>query len=246
MVNFIETRCILMTISQEKMVDYYRSLNPNKNIEDLFKEGVRIGFYGSSFDPITHAHLWVAATVAHRKKLDFVVLLPSIGEARRDKVLQTQDKHREEMVKLAIVNKKKLILDTYEMNVRPERQYTYYTMEHFKKVFPKAELFFIMGADLLVDIKDGKWTMDEELIKHNQFIVMGRKGINMTETIAESPLLRNYDDGRFHLMDKGIVMEISSTYIREEIASGGEADSLLPDACYEYIKEHGLYKEIKR
>ncbi|GAA3325222.1 hypothetical protein GCM10020331_056220 [Ectobacillus funiculus] len=91
-----------------------------------------------------------------------------------------------------------------------------------------------------------KWTMDEELIKHNQFIVMGRKGINMTETIAESPLLRNYDDGRFHLMDKGIVMEISSTYIREEIASGGEADSLLPDACYEYIKEHGLYKEIKR
>ncbi|GAA3325220.1 hypothetical protein GCM10020331_056210 [Ectobacillus funiculus] len=61
------------------------------------------------------------------------------------------------MVKLAIVNKKKLILDTYEMNVRPERQYTYYTMEHFKKrCFLKLSCFFIMGADLLVDIKDGK------------------------------------------------------------------------------------------
>ncbi|MCG3056351.1 hypothetical protein KZ287_29730, partial [Escherichia coli] len=92
------------------------------------------------------------------------------------------------------------------------------------------------GADLLVDIADGKWKMSEELVSENQFIVMARNGIDMLQAISRSPLLRNYDDGRFQLLDKGLAMEISSTYIREEFARGGEPRYLLPDACYDYIK----------
>lgn len=235
-----------MSISKEKLMEYFQDLNPGKNVTKLFEEGVRIGFYGSSFDPITNVHLWTASTVAHRKKLDFIIFLPSIGRARRDKTLQTQDIHREQMVKLAIAKNEKFILDTYEMNVRPEKQFTYFTMEHFKEVFPNAELFFIMGADLLVDIADGKWTMDKDLIANNQFIIMARNGIDMLQTISRSPMLRNHDDGRFQLLDKGLAMEISSTYIREEFARGGEPQYLLPDSCYDYIKEKGLYKEIIR
>lgn len=235
-----------MAISKEKLMEYFQELNPGKNVADLFKEGVRIGIYGSSFDPITDAHIWTAATIANRKKLDFIIFLPSIGEARRDKKIQTQDKHRIEMLKLAIADEKEFILDSYEMNVLPEKQYTYYTMEHFKEVFPGAELFFIMGADLLVDIADGKWTMDKDLIANNKFIVMARDGIDMLKTISHSPLLRNHDDGRFQLLDKGLAMEISSSYIRAEIAYGGTAKGLLPKPCYNYIKEKGLYKEIIR
>ncbi|PKG21632.1 nicotinate (nicotinamide) nucleotide adenylyltransferase [Niallia nealsonii] len=227
----------------EKYKQYLSKLNPGKDIEGLFKEGARIGFYGSSFDPVTHVHLWTANTVRHRKKLDFIIVLPS-SSGRIDKKLQTSDKHREEMARLAIEKKETFILDTYEFNVLPGKQYTYYTMQHFKKIFPHAELFFIMGADLLVDIADGKWRMDEELISNNQFIVMARDGIDMVKTISRSALLRNYDDGRFQLLDKGLAMEISSTYIREEFAKNGDPEYLLPDVCYEYIKKHELYKKI--
>lgn len=233
-------------MKQSSAIQYLKSLNPQKDIEGMFKEGVKIGIYGSSFDPITNVHLWTASTVAHRKKLDYVIFLPSIGEARRDKKLQTQDVHREEMVKMAIANNPKFILDTYEMNVLPQQQYTYYTMEYFREMFSKAKVFFIMGADLLVDIAEGKWRMAEELIENNQFIVMARNGINMLQTISRSPLLRNHDDGRFQLLDKGLDMEISSTYIREEFARGGEPQYLLPNACYQYIKENQLYREIIR
>ncbi|MDQ0242526.1 nicotinate-nucleotide adenylyltransferase [Bacillus fengqiuensis] len=232
-----------MTSAIDKHKCYFAELNPGKNVDGLFEEGVKIGFYGSSFDPITNVHLWTANTVRHRKKLDYIIFLPSSSK-RTDKKLQTGDEHRAEMVRLAISKKESFMLDTYELNVLPGKHYTYFTMEHFKKVFPKAELFFIMGADLLVDMANGKWRMDEELIANNRFIVMARDGIDMLKTISRSPLLRNYDDGRFQLLDKGLAMEISSTYIREEFAKNGDPEFLLPDACYDYIIENNLYKKI--
>lgn len=221
--------------------EYFEALNPNKDVAALLKKGAKVGIYGSSFDPVTNVHLWTASTVAHRKKLDYIIFLPSSGK-RRDKHLQTGDAHREEMVRLAIDENPKFLLDTYEFGVLAGEHYTYYTMEHFKEFLPEAELFFIMGADLLVDIGAGKWKMDEKLISSNQFIVMARDSIDMLATISKSPLLRNYDDGRFQLLDKGLSMEISSTYIREEFSRGGEPRYLLPTVCYNYIKEHNLYQ----
>lgn len=200
----------------------------------------KIGIYGSSFDPITNVHLWTASTVAQRKGLDFVIFLPS-SNTRTDKKPNIQDHQRVAMIQMAIEGNPKFKLDPYELDVPAWERYTYSTMRHFRAKYPQDELYFIMGADLLVDIAEGKWSHAEELIKENKFIVMARNRIDMTEAIAQSPLLRNHDDGRFQLMNKGLAMEISSSYIRDEFARGGEPRYLLPDACYHYIKEHQLY-----
>lgn len=229
----------------EKLKAHLQELNPGKDIEKMFEKGMKIGIYGSSFDPVTNVHLWTASTVAHRKKLDYVIFLPSSNK-RLDKQVQTQNKHRVEMLKLAIDNNPKFILDDYELEVLPGNHYTYYTMEYFKETFPDADFYFIMGADLLVDIGKGEWRLAEELISRNKFIVMARNGIDILSTISKSPILRNHDDGRFQLLDKGLAMEISSTYIRQEFAMGGEPQYLLPGSCYAYIKNNGLYQKVVR
>ncbi|WOV87554.1 nicotinate-nucleotide adenylyltransferase [Sporosarcina oncorhynchi] len=231
-----------MDTKEAQLRHHLATLNPDKNINKLFEKGVKVGIYGSSFDPVTNVHLWTASTVAHRKKLDYVIFLPSSSK-RTDKQLQTNDIHRLEMLKLAVASNPKFIVDDYELNVLPGNQYTYYTMQHFKETFPASEFYFIMGADLLVDIAAGKWKWAEALLNENNFIVMARSGIDVLETISKSSLLRNLDDGRFQLLDKGLAMEISSTYIREEFARGGEPQYLLPGACYDYIKENHLYRE---
>lgn len=200
----------------------------------------KIGIYGSSFDPITNVHLWTASTVARRKQLDKVIFLPSSFK-RRDKTPAVKNEHRINMIELAIKGNTKFELDTYELTVQTGKHYTYYTMEYFQKKYPNDEIYFIMGADLLVDIGKGEWNMGEKLIANNQFIVMARDGIDMLAAISKSPILRNYDDGRFQLLDKGLAMEISSTYIREEFSFGGEPRYLLPESCYHYIKKHQLY-----
>ncbi|MGE9752751.1 nicotinate (nicotinamide) nucleotide adenylyltransferase [Bacillus inaquosorum] len=202
----------------------------------------KIGIYGSSFDPITNVHLWTASTVAHRCKLDRVIFLPSSNQ-RLDKQMHISDEHRWNLVRMAIKGNDKFVADDYEM-----RQYawdiaTYLTMEHFKEKYPDDEVYFIMGADLLVDIGDGKWKKSKVLVQENKFIVMARNGIDMLAAIAKSPILRNVDDGKtFHLIDKGLAMEISSTYIREEFQKEGEPRYLLPESCYAYIKTNHLYQ----
>lgn len=203
----------------------------------------RIGIYGSSFDPITNVHLWTASTVAHRCKLDEVIFLPCSNK-RKDKSMKTEDEHRWNMVGLAIEGNDKFKADDYELNQEAWNVTTYQTLKYFKERYPEDEIFFIMGADLLVDIGAGKWGQSELLVRENNFIVMAREGVNMLQAISKSPVLRNNDDGdTFHLLDKGLSMEISSTYIREEFAMNGEPRYLLPDSCYLYIKEHALYAD---
>ncbi|MFP7494298.1 nicotinate (nicotinamide) nucleotide adenylyltransferase [Terribacillus saccharophilus] len=202
----------------------------------------KIGIYGSSFDPITNVHLWTASTVAHRCKLDKVIFLPCSSK-RKDKHLHTTDDHRWKMVQMAIQDNERYIADKYEMEQEAWNVYTEQTLTHFKEIYPDDEIYFIMGADLLVDIGAGKWGNTEALVRDNRFIVMARNGIDMLKEISHSPLLRNHDDGRtFHLLDKGLAMEISSSYIRDEFAVGGEPRYLLPESCYRYIKEHGIYR----
>lgn len=72
---------------------------------------------------------------------------------------------------------------------------------------------------------------------------MSRGEYDPLKTISKSPLLRKYHDGsRFHLVDKGIAMEISSSYIREEISYGRVPQYLMRDEVYDYIVKHKLYK----
>lgn len=201
----------------------------------------KIGIYGSSFDPITNVHLWTASTIANRCKLDKVIFLPCSNK-RKDKRMKTEDEHRWNMVLMAIDSDEKFVADDFEMKQDAYKISTYETMKHFKKIYPDDELYFIMGADLLVDIGEGKWGNAEKLVNENKFIVMARDGIDMLRTISHSPILRNVDDGNtFHLVDKGIAMEISSSFIRDEFAYGGEPKHLLPFSCYNYIKNNGLY-----
>jgi nicotinate-nucleotide adenylyltransferase len=205
--------------------------------------GKKIGIYGSSFDPITNVHLWTANTVAHRAKLDKIIFNPCSNK-RGDKVMQTSDEHRWNMLELAIEGNNKFEINNFEMNQESWKVYSYLTMRHFRKLYPEDELYFIMGADLLVNIADGEWKHTEELISENKFIVMARNGIDMLKTISGSAILRNFDDGsKFHLMDKGISMEISSTYIRDEFSMGGDPKHLLPDKCYDYAIQNKLYKK---
>ncbi|ATO51467.1 nicotinate (nicotinamide) nucleotide adenylyltransferase [Brevibacillus laterosporus] len=212
---------------------------------------MRYGIYGSSFDPITYSHLFTAAAVAKRKRLDKVFFIPC-SSLRRDKILQTEDQHRLNMLQIALEtckNKKNRLgeplfeISTVEMNALPGETYTYDTMNHFKKLYPQDEIFFIMGADLLEGIST--WGNAEKLVKNNKFIVMAREGYHSDDLIAKDPLLRNNDEN-FRTMSKGISMGISSSYIRGELRNDGEASFLLPEEVLDYIKEHQLYvREVR-
>lgn len=71
--------------------------------------------------------------------------------------MKTEDVHRWNMLQMAIENDERFIADRYEMDQEAWKIYTYDTMEYFKQLYPNDEVYFIMGADLLVDIGEGLW-----------------------------------------------------------------------------------------
>ncbi|UOY92542.1 nicotinate (nicotinamide) nucleotide adenylyltransferase [Ectobacillus sp. JY-23] len=212
----------------------------------------KIGIFGSSFDPITDAHLFMAKTLADLCGFRFVEFVPCCQYRGDGKVTKTSDEHRWNMIQLAIRNNPLFRADDYEMKERAGigKQYTYFTMEYFKQKYPDDEVYFIMGADLLANIDNPetpihrRWKYREELIRENKFVIMSHGGIDMPKVISKSLLLRKYHDGtRFHLVDKGIAMEVSSKYIRDEIGMGRYPRYLMRDEVYDYIMKHGVYSK---
>lgn len=198
----------------------------------------KIGIFGSSFDPITNGHRISAWEALQWAKLDKVIFLPSSNK-RPDKTPNISDEHRFNMVKLAIQDNEKFEIDTFEMLQNGWECFTLFTMNHFKEKYPDDELFFIMGADLLVDLS--KWKYGEELVKSNKFIVVQRDDINMSKVIMNDKLLRQNIEN-FNLMIKGVDNNVSSSFVRDEIEIGRDPRYYLPENIYTYIVKNNLYK----
>ncbi|MGF7535372.1 nicotinate (nicotinamide) nucleotide adenylyltransferase [Bacillus mexicanus] len=213
----------------------------------------KIGIFGSSFNPITDSHLFLAKTLADLCNFKLVVFVPCFKNRSDGKIIEVSDEHRWNMIQLAIKKNPLFEADDYEMNARAGigKQYTYFTMKYFKEKYPDDEVHFIMGADILAEIDNQnvqphlRWKHRENLIKENKFVVMSRENIDMLKEISKSPLLRKYHDGsRFHLVDKGIAMEISSSYIRDEISMGRYPQYLMRDEVYDYIVKNKIYSQV--
>lgn len=201
---------------------------------------MRIGIFGSAFDPVTLAHLWIAKIVAQRRKLDKIIFVPS-SESRIDKGRKLiSDIHRWKMLQLAVEEEKLFDLSNIEMIMPEDKRYTFYTMEYFKKRYADDELFFIIGADNLLNIP--KWERSEELVRNNKFIVIPRSQYDMQKIIDDNSLLREYKDN-FDLIEVGVRLEISSSKIRSEFESGRNPKCMLPPNVYRYIKENNIYEK---
>jgi len=72
------------------------------------------------------------------------------------------------------------------------------------------------------------WHCIDELVKLVQFVGVKRLG---TEAISEYSIL----------MVEVPQIDLSSTLIRERLATGGTVTFLLPEAVETYIREEGLY-----
>jgi nicotinate-nucleotide adenylyltransferase len=202
-----------------------------------------IGFFGASFDPITNSHLWSSAKQAEVCNLSLVIM-GACSNQRPDKKMKISDEHRWNLLQLAIADDPLFIADDYEMKKNASEVFTYFTMEHYKEIYPNDNIFFMMGADLLVSMAQGDWLYGKELVENNNFIVMSRDGVDMEWVIKESEFLQPFAH-RFQLIQKGMNMEISSSYIRKEFSENSNPNHLkhlMPKECYNYIMKHGLYQ----
>lgn len=187
----------------------------------------RVGILGGNFNPVHYAHLIVASQVYHQLKLDKIYLMPSFESPHVDPKKTISASHRIEMLKLALVeDSSSMEIETIEIE-RQGKSYTYDTMAELTSQHPEKDYYFIIGGDMVDYLP--KWHRIDDLIKIVQLVGVNRPGYPLTSDYpvkwVEVPM-----------------MDISSSYIREKISTGGTVDYLLPKNVIDYIDKKGLYQ----
>jgi nicotinate-nucleotide adenylyltransferase len=98
---------------------------------------------------------------------------------------------------------------------------------------PDAALFFLMGADSLIDLPN--WRSPEEILKLARIVVFPRPGYDATD----APFSRRGEI--IHVA--GPRLAISSEEIRARIQSGRPYRYWVPDAVWRLIEERALYRD---
>lgn len=199
---------------------------------------MKLGILGGSFDPIHNGHLLMAQYAIEQLKLDQIIFLPTFKPPHKagDKLSNFED--RINMLEIAFDKRREFILSTLESK-RSGLGYTYDSLRIFAKKYPKAELFFLIGADSLMHIE--KWYRSEDLLKDFSFGVAPRPGRSKEEMKAIIDRLAQKYSARIYLLDSPYI-EISSTGLRQRVKEAKPLKYHLPKAVEDYIYEQMLYR----
>ena len=124
---------------------------------------MKIGMMGGTFDPIHNGHLHLAQTALTQFDLDQIWFMPNgMPPHKKQSSIESDIHERIAMTQIAIKANKQFYLQEYEAK-REKVSYSYKTMEHFRKMYPDDEFYFIIGADSLFSIET--WKHPERLFK---------------------------------------------------------------------------------
>ena len=197
----------------------------------------RIGIMGGTFDPIHFGHLETEEHAREAFKLDKVIFMPA-GVPVMKKGRGVSDKEdRFHMVELATKQNPHFCVSRMELD-RPGDTYTYDTLKELKGIYPDAKLFFITGADAIIDVLT--WKNAEGIGKYASFIAATRPGYDIDE--AEKKFKQvNFPVEICYLEIPALA--ISSSYMRDRVRAGNSIRYLTDAKVASYIHKHKLYRK---
>jgi nicotinate-nucleotide adenylyltransferase len=191
----------------------------------------RIGIMGGTFDPIHHGHLVAASEVADRFGLDEVVFVPTGHPWQKADEPVSSPEDRYLMTVIATASNPRFHVSRADID-RTGPTYTVDTLRDVQQEYgPKAQLFFITGADALEKILS--WKDADQMFELAHFIGVTRPGFELSagHLPADSVSLVQVP-----------AMAISSTDCRARVAAGEPVWYLVPDGVVQYIAKRRLYQ----
>ncbi len=201
--------------------------------------GSKIGVMGGTFNPVHIGHLALAEWAMDAAGLDQILFMPAGCPYMKEKRHVLNGKKRLEMVALAIKDNPAFAASGMEI-AREGYTYTCDTMEQLKRENPKDDFYFVMGADCLYTIE--KWREPERIFGACHVIAAARNGSSLEDMEQKRRELADKFQADILLLQFP-AMEISSTDIRERVATGRSIRYLVPERVRDYIITNRLYQE---
>jgi nicotinate-nucleotide adenylyltransferase len=200
----------------------------------LMRPDARVGLFGGTFDPVHLGHLALAQTAVRDLSLDHLFFIPANQAPLRDGPPAASAADRLELLHRALAetsNPRFGLLDLEAAS--PGVHYTVDTLRHLHAAWPRARLFWLLGADQLAQLD--LWREPRELAQLVEFAVLDRPGQPHATPPVALPGLR------LHRLT-GPTHPANASAIRRRLQTGESGDLWLPPAVAAAIEERQLYR----
>ena len=192
---------------------------------------MKIGLFFGTYNPIHVGHLIIANHLAEHSDLDQIWLVVTPQSPHKTKQSLLDNHQRLELVFRATKDYPKLAPSAIEFNL-PQPNYTVRTLAYLEEKHPENQFALIMGEDNLWSLP--KWKNAEVIMGNYPIYVYPRKMNPSSGSASFSSETITYLDAP--------IIEVSSTFIRQQIKDGKNIKPLLPMAVWNYIDEMNFYK----
>lgn len=191
---------------------------------------MKLGIFGGTFDPPHVGHLIVAADAAAALELDRVLFVPAGTHPLKGGNVGASAELRARMVHESVAGSERFAVDERELG-RSGPSYTIDTVLELGEENPGAELFLLVGSDILGELH--LWHRAQELAERATIVVMSRAEVDAS----------GVDVGVSYRRVEVAHIGISSTDVRERVRQGRPYRYLVTERVYRIIEENGLYGE---
>jgi nicotinate-nucleotide adenylyltransferase len=195
-----------------------------------------IALFFGSFNPIHIGHLVIANHIANNNDVDEVWFVVSPQNPFKEKKTLLQDYHRLQLVNEAIEGNEKLKASNIEFSL-PQPSYTVDTLIYLKEKYPDINFSIIMGEDNIKSFH--KWKNHDIILRDYKLIVYPRVNVGQ-ELNAQADILGHKNVTLLHNIP---IMDISASYIRNNIKENKSIRYLVTDSVLKYIDEMNFYKK---
>lgn len=201
---------------------------------------MKVGIFGGSFDPVHIEHIRVAQAAIQTLGLDRLLIMPAFAPPHKKGRVLADNQARLEICRLAFSGVEKAEICDFEI-AQGDVSYTYRTCRHFKETYQDAELFWLVGTDMLRDFPTWK----------NPEIILSCATLAVCARSEKSDWVDGEQKRFFERFGKKFVCvgyngaDVSSTKIRVLAAAGEDFSAFVEKSAFDYIRENGIY-EIPR
>ena len=184
---------------------------------------MNIILFGGGFDPIHKGHINMAELASIKFDAD-VIFIPAVVSVWKDKAGASFE-DRLEMINLAINDNPRFKVSDYENTTGETTNYSFETVQYFKKEYPNDKLFLLIGQDQVNSFHE--WKKADYIAENVQIIYFKRP--NYEESIDNI--------NKYHMIGiEGELKDVSSSEVRKM-----EKLDETPFEVVEYIGKNHLY-----